>query len=293
VGAREEILVFYRMPAKMTSAGACAPALAALPRDIPSLVRIVQGLLLHEHIAPAYGVELSDARRGETHTRTAERILELVRHHDAGPLTRARALENRVVGTCRNFTVLLVTLLRAQGTPARARCGFAAYFEPGKFIDHWVAECWDAAASRWVRVDAQIDELQRSLFHVDFGVLDVPHDRFLIAGDAWAKCRSRAADPSAFGILDLHGLWFIAGNVVRDAAALNNMEMLPWDCWGPMPQPGQTVSEAQLAFFDRLASRTRDPDGSFDELRTAYQTGEGIRVPGTVFNAVLNRPDVV
>jgi hypothetical protein len=292
MGAREEILAFYRTPAKMTSAGS-ASGLASLPRDVPSLARIVQGLLLHEHVAPAYGVELSAARRGETHTRSAERILELVRHHDARPLTDARAPDDRVIGTCRNFAVLLVTLLRAQGAAARARCGFAAYFEPRRFIDHWVAEYWDAGGSRWVRVDAQIDEVQRSFFHVDFDVLDVPHDRFLIAGDAWAKCRSGAADPSAFGILDLRGLWFVGGNVVRDAAALNNMEMLPWDCWGSMPRPGETISEGRLAFIDRLAGWTRDPDGSFEELRAAYQTDESIRVPAAVFNAVLNRPDAV
>jgi hypothetical protein len=293
MGAREEILAFYRTPAKMTSAGASSSELACLPRDVQSLARIVQGLLLHEHVAPAYGVELSAARRAETHTRTAERILELAREYDEHPLAVARALDDRVVGTCRNFTVLLVTLLRAQGTAARARCGFAAYFEPGKFIDHWVAEYWDAAASRWARVDAQVDEVQLSFFGVDFDVLDVPHDRFLIAGDAWERCRSGAADPSAFGILDLRGLWFVAGNVVRDAAALNNMEMLPWDCWGAMPRPGETISEGRLAFFDRLAGWTRDPDRSFDELRAAYEKDEGIRVPGTVFNAVLNRPDAV
>ncbi len=187
---REGILDFYRAAAKMTSAGAYARLLAPLPRDVPSLARTVQGLLLHEHIAPAYGVELSEGRRSETHTRTAEQILGLVEHHDTRPLTAARSLEDRVIGVCRNFTVLFVTMLRAEGTPARARCGFAAYFEPGRFIDHWVAELWDAAESRWVRVDAQIDEVQRSLFKPDFDLFDVPHDRFLVAGDAWAKCRS-------------------------------------------------------------------------------------------------------
>ncbi len=60
-----------------------------------------------------------------------------------------------------------------------------------------------------------------------------------------------------------------------------------------MPRPGQAISEGRLAFSDRLAGWTRDPDVSFDELRAAYQTDESIRVPGTVFNAVLNRPDAV
>jgi hypothetical protein len=135
--------------------------------------------------------------------------------------------------------------------------------------------------------------VQRSLFEVDFDPLDVPRDRFLDAGDAWARCRSGALDPDAFGILDMHGLWFIAGNVVRDAAALSNMEMLPWDCWGAMPRPGEVISDGQLALFDDLASLTRDPDAGFEELRARYEAGEDLKVSGTVFNAVLNRPDIV
>jgi len=292
MATREHILEFYRSPAKMTSVGGYAPQVSLLSRDVAALARIVQGLLLHEHIAPAYGVELSGRRRSETHTRSAEEILERAVRHDHRPLAEARSLEDRVIGTCRNFTVLLVSMLRAQGTPARARCGFAAYFEPGRFIDHWVAETWDAARSRWVRVDAQIDDVQRSLFTVEFDPLDVPRDRFLDAGDAWARCRCGALDPDVCGILDMHGLWFVAGNVVRDAAALNNMEMLPWDCWGAMGRPGEAIPDGQLAFFDRLANLTRDPDVGFDELRACYAS-EAIKVPGTVFNAVLNRPDVV
>jgi hypothetical protein len=293
MATRQEILEFYRSAAKMTSLGAHAREIASLPSDVSTLARIVRGVLLHEHVAPAYGVELTDGRRRETHTRSAEDVLGLAYQHDGRPLSEARSLGDRVVGTCRNFTVLLVTLLRARGAPARARCGFASYFEPGRFVDHWLAETWDALKTRWVRVDAQLDDVQRSLFDVDFDPLDVPGDRFLDAGEAWARCRSGALDPDAFGILDLHGLWFVAGNVVRDAAALNNMEMLPWDCWGAMPRPGEVMGDGQLAFFDRLAALTRESDGSFDQLRARYGGDGEIRVPGTVFNAVRNRPEVV
>ena len=81
-------------------------------------------------------------------------------------------------------------------------------------------------------VDAQLDARQRELFKIAFDPLDVPRDQFLVAGDAWQRCRAGKADPTAFGILDMYGLWFIAGNVIRDVAALNDHEMLPWDVLG-------------------------------------------------------------
>jgi hypothetical protein len=74
----------------------------------------------------------------------------------------------------------------------------------------------------------------------------------------------------------MHGLWFIAGNLVRDVAALNNREMLPWDVWGAMRRQD---SELDLAFFDR--------DAHVDELSALY-CDERVSVPGTVFNAELN-----
>ena len=85
----------------------------------------------------------------------------------------------------------------------------------------------------------------------------------------------------------MHGLWFVAGNLIRDVAALNNHEMLPWDVWGAM---ARSDAELDLAFFDRLAELSHAPDEHADALRAVYED-KRVAVPGTVFNAVLNRPD--
>jgi hypothetical protein len=147
-----------------------------------------------------------------------------------------------------------------------------------------VTEYWNDGKSSWVLFDAQIDDHQRKLFKIGFDTADVTRDRFLVAGDAWSACRLGRADPRAFGILDLHGLWFIAGNLVRDIAALNNREMLPWDVWGKMPRQDR---ELDLTFFDRMAVVSREPDAHPDELIELFHD-ERVTVPGTVFNAVLN-----
>lgn len=282
-------LDLFRKPVDMSDAGRHAGLLDGLPDDAGHLAEIVQGVLLHQHVAPAYGVTLTAAQQLEPHIRGVEPMLARIAARDARPLTSARPAAERLVGNCRHFSLLHVAMLRHHGVPARARCGFAAYFEKGKFVDHWVTEYWNEAAQGWQLFDAQLDARQCALFHVSFDPRDTPRDQFLVAGDAWQLCRAGTADPQAFGILDMHGLWFIAGNVIRDLAALNNHEMLPWDVWGAMRQ---TDAELDLDFIDRTAALTRQPDRDRAALQHAYQDAR-IAVPDTVFNAVLGRPDCI
>jgi hypothetical protein len=271
----------YKRPIAMSDPGRHAALFDVLPRDASALAETVQGLLIHQHIAPAYGVTLGRDQQGQSHVRAVEKIFVM---RDSRPLSAARATNERQVGVCRHFTLLHVAMLRTQGIPARVRCGFGAYFEKGKYLDHWVTEYWNEEKQCWVLFDAQIDNRQRELFGIGFDTADVPRDQFMVAGDAWALCRGGRTDPSAFGIFDMHGLWFIAGNLVRDVAALNNREMLPWDVWGAMRRQD---NELDFAFFDGLAIVSREPDAHADELSALYRD-DRVTVPGTVFNAGLN-----
>lgn len=279
----------FRTPVAMSDAGVWALQFNALPRTVGGLAKVLQGLLIHEHMPDFYGVTLSDRQRGEPHVRSAEQILERIAVHDPRPIAEARPPGERFAGCCRHYTLMLVAMMRARGIAARARCGFGTYFVKDMFIDHWVTEYFDATQRRWILVDAQLDARQREKFGIDFDTLDVPRDKFLVAGDAWKLCRGGKADPQAFGVLSMFGLWFIAGNVIRDVAALNSREMLPWDVWGAM---SQTDADIDLDFIDRLAVLSHEPDKHLDALREAYDD-QRVAVPPTVFNAVLNRPEMV
>src|SRR5258705_8321883 len=292
----EAIRKFYAQPALLTSAGRYAARVADLPNSVEELVHIIQGLGIYDVVAADfYSVTLPAARHSEIHLRAFEKMLEQLLALDDQSLTVARTADRRLACRCHNFTRFLVAMLRANGVPARSRCGFGAYFNAGYYEDHWVCEYWNVAEARWVLVDPQLDEVWRTKLHIDFNILNVPRDRFLVAGDAWALCRTGKADPARFGIgfANLRGLWFVAGNLVRDVAALNKMEMLPWDVWGAMPPPNEPIADAQLAFFDTLAALTREPDASFTELCRLYERDDRVRVPPTVFNALLNRPETV
>jgi hypothetical protein len=242
-----------------------------------------------------YGVALPPDRAKEIHLRSIEEMLDRALSLDDGPLTVPRPADKRLTGRCRHFALLLVGLLRAQGVAARVRCGFAGYFNPPYWEDHWVSEVWQPEQERWVLVDPQLDEIWRAKLNLQDDPLDLPPDRFLVAGEAWDRCRNGTVDPAMFGIgfARLRGLWFVAASLVRDTAALNKVEMLPWDIWGAMPRPNRALAGDEVAFFDRLAGLTRERDAPTAELRALFEGDGRIGVPATVYNAILERSEPV
>jgi hypothetical protein len=283
-----EIRDFYTRPGFMTATAAHADQVAALPRDVTGVSRTIQGFFMHEHWAQAYGQTLTPERHAQSHLRTTGAMLDAVLAQ--GPGLAERPFDVKTVGICRHFSVLAVAMLRAKGTPARARCGFGAYFNKGTFEDHWVVEYHDG--TRWKLADSQIDTMQKNALHIGFDLYDVPRDQFVIAFDAWKRYREGRDDPMRYGIFKMRGAWFIAGNVMRDAAALNNMEMLPWDVWGGMADEKTPMTGDQLAFTDHLADLTSDPDANFEALRTIYQDPR-LKVPPAVFNALTQKMETV
>ncbi len=105
----------YRMPIAMSDPGRHTPLFDSLPRDARTLAETVQGLLIHQHIAPAYGVTLSRDQQAQSHVRAVEKILDDIITRDGRPLSAARAANERQVGVCRHFTLLHVAMLRTQG----------------------------------------------------------------------------------------------------------------------------------------------------------------------------------
>src|SRR3984957_13023531 len=285
---------FYTVPAVMTSAGRQASLLEGLPDEPAALAAVLHGLVIHEHMVGGYGVTLSEADRRTVHVRRTGDLLAEIAARAPRPLDAERPPEGRMPGNCRHFTVLATALLRAHGTPARARCGFGGYFGTGWFEDHWVCEYWDSAQRRWRLLDAQIDDVQQGWFHTEFDLTDVPRDQFLVGGEAWRRFRAGEADPAKFGLSQLPeaGDWWIAANLMRDGAALLNVELLPWDVWGAMPPPADPIGDDLAALFDRLAEVTLAPDDNLPELRQLY-ADERLRVPATVRNALRDRQEPV
>jgi hypothetical protein len=213
-------------------------------------------------------------------------MLTRILSRDPAPLATARPPEKRFIGACRHYALLACSALRHHGVPARVRVGFAGYFEAGFHDDHWVTEYWDDG--RWRLMDAELTPGVRRHFGITFDPCDLPRDRFVTAGSAWLGVRSGRIDPATCGVasVGITGAWFVAGSVVRDLAALNKREMLPWDYWGIARElrPGVPVSAATATRLDAVATLTANQEPHWKAVREIYEPDDALRVPAVVLS---------
>lgn len=222
-------------------------ALEPLVAEPAGICRTVPHLVIQP--TDAQSLNLPADRFDENQIRPASVLFERLLALDPAPLTTSREPDKRVIGTCRHFAVMSCALLRYRGIAARVRCGFATYFQPGQGVDHWITEYWDDDSLRWIRIDSEI---------LGLNVLPHAHDLrpgdFLSGGEAWLAYRRGEIDASQFGVYGTQnwGPAEIRGNAVKDLAAMNKVETLPWDEWGRMTDAydGKTGAEYDLLLDD-------------------------------------------
>jgi hypothetical protein len=275
-------LEWYRKASPMTALAKHAGA--AHSEAAPELVQRIHGMLIHPFHAHRYGIHPDADAERQLQNRSAHQLLSELLAIDPAPFSEARPPEKRTFGNCRHFTTLLTGLLRERGIPARSRCGFGAYFPTDKYADHWVAEMWNEAESRWQLVDGQIDDVQRREMNIQVDTLDLGREDFWVAGQAWLRCRSGKENPEDFGILNMWGLWFVRDNLVRDIAALCKVELLPWDSWGLMLKQVDDMDEGDFALLDRVAELSTEPVPDVAQIRSLYAERDELRVAPTIIS---------
>jgi len=253
----------YARHSRWSDPGPFAVRLDPLSADPAALPEIVGALVLHPLFAPL-GTD-----RSEASLRSIPEILSALLARDPRPLKQPREPGKRAIGTCRSYALLACAIMRQHGVPARLRVGFADYFTPDFWEDHWVCEYHDG--SIWRLLDAELTDEVRRRFDIAFDPANVPRDRLLTAGSAWQVLRRGERDPARFGVsvLGLSGLWFAASSLLRDLAALAMEEMMPWDFWGPALgfRPGEPVPPEWLDRLDSLAGALARAPASFGEAQ--------------------------
>lgn len=220
-------------------------------------------------------LDLPHVRLADNHIRPAARLAHRLVDLDPRPLNEQRAPGRQVVGTCRHFAVLACALLRYRGVESRVRCGFATYFAHRRAVDHWIIEYRPGNGRRWVRMDPEI---------LGTAIVEHPEDlrqgQFLTGCEAWMAFRRGEVDASRFGV---HGTenWGpaeIRGNAVKDLAAVNKVEMLPWDEWGRMTEAYEGKSG-------------RDYDSLLDKVAEACTIDDPMAIADVYEHPDLRVPD--
>ncbi|HEX5120691.1 MAG TPA: transglutaminase-like domain-containing protein [Pseudonocardiaceae bacterium] len=273
----------YRAHSRFSDPGAAAPWLDTVGPDVADIRAATSGLVFHYQ---AHG-DITDhgfpaERRTEINLRYADDMFARLRELNPAPLGAERAATERIVGCCRDATLLFVALARHHGVPARARVGFATYLLPGWALDHVIAEIWDG--ERWRLVEP---ELPTGFVDpgdgVEVDLMDVPREKFLVGADAWARCRSGDGDPDRFTVgpdvpLEfLRGWPYLTHNLVFDLAALNSQELILWDVWGLIAK----LEAGPVDRMDTLAELLRTPDVPLTDLAAALAEDD-LRIPDTV-----------
>jgi hypothetical protein len=291
---------FYAAQSDFSDPNDLAPLYADLPKDPAQLACVARDLMIHRLEGELFGhVIPQDRLHHDAETRYLDDILRIIVDRDAGPLTRRRAVRDRFVGVCRDFALLHCSFLRHAGVSSRLRSGFADYFGPDGFhVDHVVTEYWDSERG-WLLADAELaDPMVTGTWKVDFDPMDVPRDRFLVAGKAWQAIRAGEADPKTFGLHPpqegpMYGEFFVAGNIRLDLAALNKVETLLWDIWGTEPDSDEKMTDTVRELYDQ-AARVASDDVPFDAARKLFTQNDGLRTPRTVLSlAPFNGPSEV
>ncbi|NEV02650.1 transglutaminase-like domain-containing protein [Bradyrhizobium uaiense] len=235
----------------LTDPGALAGAYDDLPETVSGLCEVVSGLIVHVAWAERYGVppDIPMVRQ----TRPVADRLKLIQEAFAGSLTAARAPRSRTFGTCRDYALLLCSMLRSRSIPARVRGGFATYIGDDIYHDHWICEYWSPGDKRWLQADAQLDAMQIDQLRIPFDSANLPREAFLTASQAWRLARCNAVAAGAFGHGASAGLWFLHVNVYRDLLSLTNRQISAWDSWRDAVPASKVLKVDVLAELDRLA----------------------------------------
>lgn len=246
----------YATHSKMTDPASFRYLYDALPQELDSLHHIVNNIFVH--IWKTRKLTIEPARKADYVTRNVEAVLKRVVAYDDAPITTERPRDKQFIGDCRHSALLLCSMLRHQGIPARVRQGFCQYISSNTdhYTHHVITEYWDG--QQWIIEDADI------IRH------NIPRDEFLFGAQVWQGYRAGTIDLDKFYLTaDLQGEWIIPVTMLRDIASLAKHEVSSSDMWGIIAPFYERTDDERL-MLDEVATLLEHSD-DWQTVQTIYQ----------------------
>lgn len=272
----KEIIEFYKKTSLYTDLGLYTDFARNLPNDIKQLVKlqrmqIIHPIIIWNNLQDAWWDNLEKVPKTsiifeDDVLPTAQSMIAELLRRDNNYSTN-RKVEDKIHVTCRGEAILLASILKAKGIPARARSGFAEYLRhDGIYYDHWVTEYYNDEEKRWILVDA---DNQWGDTKIEFDLNDIPRDKFLFGAAAYLNLRKKnineknilyASDPVTIGLPAAIRVLFF------DFHALMNDEIIFDFVLRYVLEKNFNLNEAELKELDELANLMLEPDSNFNRL---------------------------
>jgi len=209
------VLNFYLQYSKFTDPGEYEYLYENLPDSLPELCKLIRSQFIHPYAElPQYQDLIPKERWNEMFKYpTVESILEGLISYDSRGFINDRKPEDRLVVICQQNAILLASILKYRGIPARVRAGHATYIIPDFHTSHAICEVWNKNENRWMLVDP------------DMGMVDFSRDKFDFSNDAWLQMQQNDINPDLYGLPGRYsGIISILGKVNTDLASLLGTE---------------------------------------------------------------------
>ena len=272
----ESVLDFYKQYSSFTDPGEYAYLYKNLPDSLPELSSLIRSQFIHPYAElPQYRDQIPEERWNEMEKYpTAKSILAGLLSYDSRGFVKDRKPQDKLVLGCREYAIILASVLKYRGIPVRVRCGHATYLEPGFHVSHTVCEVWNKKDKRWMLVDPST------------GMIDFNRDKFDFSNEAWLKMQKGGIDPNLYmAPPNTSGLVSIVGKISPDLLSILGTEFTIYQ-YAPILEytlnNQNKLSTEQIEILNKISKLMQSLDAdNLTKLRDIYNSTPEIQITKT------------
>lgn len=274
----ESVVNFYRQFSTYTDPGKYEYLYAALPDSLHELCNIIRSQFIHPFAElPKFKNVIPEERwRESIKYPTVVSILEGLVTYDSSGIILNRKPEARLILGCRHNAILLASILKYRGIPARVRAGHVSYLKPGFHISHTICEVWNENEKRWMLVDPST------------GMIDFDREKFDFSNELWLKMQNNEIDSNQYGFPGRYsGYVSILGKVSPDLASLLGTEF-PIYQYAPILDyafNNEKLPDEYIKKLNQICVLMKTLDaGNISKLKEIYENTPDIQITKSFMN---------